>query len=176
MLQTITNYFKTGSLEDGGARILDLNLERVYYDSSVGEQASRTSVLQHELNSLSKPFEASEMFERLEFLQKIEKVTTFNLNYELQKASPQLTEGVGQLLSTSEHLAQIKDDLTISRLNVAQLKQKMAFNTLQALDLLERRKRLEEVKRIVTGEVISLRNTYNSVFRLIDDFEFVQAI
>lgn len=112
----------------------------------------------------------------MEFLQKIEKVTTFNLNYELQKAGPQLTEGVGHYLSTNEQFAQIKKDLTISRQNVAQLKQKMALNTLQALELLERRKRLEEVKRIVTTEVISLRNTYNSVFRLIDDFEFVQAI
>lgn len=102
MLQTITNYFSPGSLENGGARILDLNLERVYFDGSVCEQASRTSVLQHELNALSKPFDASEMFERLEFLQKIEKVTTFNLNYELQKAGPQLTKGVGHLLSTND--------------------------------------------------------------------------
>lgn len=52
----------------------------------------------------------------------------------------------------------------------------MALNTLQALELLERKKRLEEVKRIVADEVISLRNTYNSVFRLIEDFEFVKAI
>ena len=41
------------------------------------------------------------MFERLEFLHKIEKVTAFNLNFELQKANPQLSEGVENLLSTN---------------------------------------------------------------------------
>ena len=45
VLQTITNYFKPGSLDDGGARILELNLERVYFDTKVGNQAARTSVL-----------------------------------------------------------------------------------------------------------------------------------
>ena len=52
----------------------------------------------------------------------------------------------------------------------------MALNTIVALDLLERRKRLEEVKRVVAEQVVSLRNTYSLVFRLIDEFEFVQAI
>lgn len=80
VFSTITNHLKPGSLDDGGRKILELNLEDVYYDLRAD---SRTAVLKHELRQLSKPFDSAEMFERIEFLSKIEKVVGFHLNFEL---------------------------------------------------------------------------------------------
>ena len=87
-----------------------------------------------------------------------------------------LNQGIGHLISTNESLKLIKDDLCISKQSVGQLKERMAQNTLRALELLAKKEQLNEIKRIINEEVISLRNSYNYVFRHIDEFDFVAAI
>jgi len=85
----------------------------------------------------------------------------FNLGYELTAATPTLNQGIGHLISTNESLKLIKDDLCISKQSVGQLKERMAQNTLRALELLAKKEQLNEIKRIINEEVISLRNSYN---------------
>lgn len=56
------------------------------------------------------------------------------------------------------------------------LKQKMASNTLKSLELLKQKERLEEIKKVINEEVMSLKNNFNMVSRNVDDYEFVKAI
>jgi hypothetical protein len=41
---------------------------------------------------------------------------------------------------------------------------------------LARKQKLQEIKRVIDEEVISLRDSYNKVHRHIDEFEFTKAI
>ena len=47
-----------------------------------------------------------------------------------------------------------------SRENLGQLRQKMAQNTIRALEVMAKKQKLEEIKNIIAQEVVSLRDSF----------------
>ena len=51
------------------------------------ERDQQQKVLQYELDTIGKPFDIIEITERVDFYQKLQKVITFNLQFELRKGT-----------------------------------------------------------------------------------------
>lgn len=65
-----------------------------------------------------------------------------------------MTKGVKYMLKTSSELAAIKDDVSKSKAGIIHLKEKIAQNTKAAIKLLQRKKALESVRKVVTQGIL----------------------
>ena len=133
-------------------------------------------VLQYELSKISKPLNTTEITERIDSYQKLAKVIQFNLAFEIQKSSPQLSQGVRCMQMTTTQIGKIKEDVTHAKIAVAHLKHKIAENTKDALLLLEKKNLLESTKKIISEELCQYKEDLAEVKRLISEGQFVQAI
>lgn len=77
--------------------------------------------------------------------------------------------------SSVTQLAAIKSDVTSCKQGVAHLKQKIAGNTRKALRLLEKKRILEECKRVLRLDLIRHKQSLADIKRLVQENRFVEA-
>lgn len=178
VLYIIKTYLAEGSYDTND--YLELNLDPVFYQGydqkmlPVKEQ--NLKVLQYELSKIKKPISSTFVTERIDQYQKLQKVISFNLAFEIQRSSPSLSKGVRCMQMTARQLGLIKNDVKKSKQSVYHLKDKIAANTKQALLQLGKKKLLVETKRIITTDLIRFKESLAEVKRLIQEGLFVEAI
>lgn len=125
---------------------------------------------------IGKPFNVVAITERIDHYQKLAKVIQFNVAFEIQRSSPYLSQGVRHMQESVEQLVKIKEDVTRSKQGVEHLKHKIADNTRQALRLLDKKRILEETKRVLIRDLVQHKESLAEIKRLVKEAEFVKAI
>ena len=84
--------------------------------------------MQFELDTITKPFDIIEITERVDFYQKLQKVISFNLQFELRKGTTFMQYGSQSIGLAVPQLEKIKEDVTESKKSVEHLKERIAGN------------------------------------------------
>ena len=137
IMRNYLNQSKEQGEEQDYRDYLVTNLDKIYFvnfdNGLISERDQQQKVLQYELDTIGKPFDIIEITERVDFYQKLQKVITFNLQFELRKGTAFMQHGSQSIGLAVPQLEQIKGDVTEGKKAVEEMKARIAGNARRAL-------------------------------------------